>query len=150
MFRYVTAVMTVFFALAVNAGAITITTTPSGLAPGSAYQLLFVTSTTRTGDSSDISDYNAHVMAAAAPINDLLGLDALVWNAVASTSTVHAFDNAQSINPVYNLNDEQVAGGSGGGYSVSLMNAVGGQNRATRTMRPVIMSGQAPTRPGMF
>ena len=66
--RYVTAMMTLFFVLAVNAGAITITVTPSGLAPGSAYQLLFVTSTTIDATSADITVYNAHVMATAASI----------------------------------------------------------------------------------
>lgn len=65
---------------------------PHGLGPGDAYHVIFVSSTTRDALSTNIADYDAHVQAAAdvAGIGSSLGI---TWLAVASTSTVNAFDH---------------------------------------------------------
>ena len=56
---------------------------PIGLAPGSEYQLIFVTAGTTNAESTDISTYNAFVMAEAA-LNPLL--PTATWDAVGSTA----------------------------------------------------------------
>jgi hypothetical protein len=75
---------------------------PSGLAPGSQYQLIFVTSGTTTATSNDINYYNNLVESAAnaAGIGSSVGI---TWTAVASTDSVDAFTNAPSVAPVYDL-----------------------------------------------
>jgi hypothetical protein len=78
---------------------------PIGLAAGSEYQLIFVTSGTTNGQSPDISNYNAfvNVQAALSP-----SLPIATWSAVGSTDTVNANVNAPSdfvggsYLPVYN------------------------------------------------
>jgi hypothetical protein len=75
---------------------------PSGLAPGSQYQLIFVTSGTTNAESSDINYYNNFVQNAAnaAGIGTSLGI---TWTAIASTDSVNALTNAPSLGPVYDL-----------------------------------------------
>lgn len=63
---------------------------PTGLAPGTHYRLMFVTSDGITGTSSDISTYNSFVNVEAA-LNPLL--PSTTWYALASTSTVAAANN---------------------------------------------------------
>ena len=84
---------------------------PDGIEPGDSFRLLFVTSATRGASSSDIADYNAHVVAAAnghaslKPYKD--GFTALI-----STSTVDAKDNTGTTGtgvPVHWLGGEKVA-----------------------------------------
>lgn len=73
---------------------------PIGLAPGSQYQLIFVTAGKRDATSSEIADYNAFVTAEAA-LNP--SLPTAIWHVVGSTSTTAATDNAPSSGlPVYN------------------------------------------------
>ncbi len=66
---------------------------PIGLAPGSQYQLVFVTVGTHDAVSSNIADYNAFVAAQAA-LNPLL--PSATWHAVASTDAINAVANAPS------------------------------------------------------
>jgi hypothetical protein len=93
-------------------------TIPTGLNPGDTYRLVFVTSNTRNGTSSNIADYNAFVTAAA---NTQAGMAALGtnWTAIASTATVDARDNTNTVpssvsggslgGPIYLLNDVKLA-----------------------------------------
>ena len=86
---------------------------PSGLNPGDTYQLVFVTSTTRDANSSDIVDYNTHVQNAANAANigtgsTIFGFD-VSWAAIASTPSAHARDNAPVMGEVYNLGGQKVA-----------------------------------------
>jgi hypothetical protein len=96
---------------------------PAGLAPGSQYQIIFVTFETTTGVSSDIGDYNKLVNDEAA-FATAFGLPAGIhWNAVVSTPTVNAKDNAPSNGlPVYNTGGQLVS--STGIYSGSLLSPV--------------------------
>jgi hypothetical protein len=65
---------------------------PPGLAPGSQYRLVFVTSATRDGMADDVAVYNNFVSTVAngQPLLSALGT---TWSAVASTQTVDARDN---------------------------------------------------------
>ena len=65
---------------------------PSGVEPGDSFRLLFLTSTTRGGDSTDIADYNTHVQTAA---NNNVNLRPFKseFRAIISTSDVDARDN---------------------------------------------------------
>ena len=81
---------------------------PIGLAPGSQYQLIFLTKDTHDATSSDISVYNSFVTAEAAQ-NPLLP-SGVTWTAVASTPTINANVNAPSNGlPVYNTAGIEVA-----------------------------------------
>ena len=64
------------------------------LAPGSPYRLIFVTSASTLGISSNISTYNAYVTSVAG--NDL-SLPTTTWIAIASTDSVSALANVDSI-----------------------------------------------------
>ena len=66
---------------------------PPDLLPGSAYRLMFVTSTTTNAKSSSISTYNSFVTAAAA-LNP--SLPSATWTAIASTSTTSALANVDT------------------------------------------------------
>jgi hypothetical protein len=89
---------------------------PAGLNPGDTFRLVFVTSTGRDATSSNIADYNAFVTAAA---NSQAALAALgtTWTAIASTATVNARDNTNTVPsgaggslgvPIYRLDGNQV------------------------------------------
>ena len=99
---------------------------PIGLAPGSEYQLIFVTADTTTATSTNISDYNTFVTNEAA-LNP--SLPSATWDAVGSTATVNANVNAQNVMvdgsylPVYNTQGIEVSG-IAGLYSGSLLNVV--------------------------
>ena len=78
--------------------------TPPSLMPGDQYRLVFVTSGSRNAESANIDDYNSFV--------DEFGDDAIAsdWKAIASTPTVSARDNTNTIPgtdgtgiPIYNL-----------------------------------------------
>lgn len=98
-------------------------TPPSGLAPGSKYQLIFLTLGTTTATSSDIDYYNTFVNNEA-PAGEFFGLPSgLTWHAVSSTPAVNAKDNAPSGSfPVYNTHGQLVAVSSI--YTGSLLTAV--------------------------
>ena len=66
---------------------------PAGLGTGDEFRLLFVSSTSRNGTSSDIGDYDTHVQTAAASGHaDVRGYSAL-FKAVGCTSTTAARDH---------------------------------------------------------
>ena len=104
---------------------------PSGLAPASQYQLIFVTAGpqpqqdlggTIFGTSTDIATYNAFVAAQAA-INP--SLPTTTWHAVVSTSAINANVNAPSNGlPVYNTHGELVAPAATGLYTSVLTTAI--------------------------
>lgn len=94
---------------------------PIGLAPGSQYQLIFVTADAITPGSSNIADYNAFVTAEAA-LNP--SLPPATWDVVGSTACVDANVNAPSEGvPVYNTQGIEVASAEGI-YTGSLLNPV--------------------------
>jgi hypothetical protein len=89
-------------------------TVPPSLHPGDDYRLIFVTSTTRDGNSSNVADYNNFVTNAANASPSLAALGT-TWSAIASTATVAAKDNtgtnpsASLGYPVYTLGGALVA-----------------------------------------
>jgi hypothetical protein len=104
-------------------------TVPSGLNPGDQYRLALTTSTTRTGDSADIEDYNAFVTAVANSVPDLLALGT-TWKAIASTASVDARDNT-STNPfvatgvpIYALDDSQIAASNADLWDGAIINPI--------------------------
>jgi len=91
-------------------------TIPTGLNVGDTYRIAFVTSTTRDATSSNIADYNAFVTAAANAQAELAALGT-TWTAIASTATVDARDNTNTVPstaggslgvPIYLLNDTKL------------------------------------------
>ena len=85
---------------------------PSGVTRG-AFRLLFVTSDGRNGSSSDINDYNNHVISAAGAGHSAIRAYDDGFRAIASTEAVDARDNAGLTGtgvPVYWLNGARVAG----------------------------------------
>lgn len=107
-----------FAALVVGSGMVSVHTpsataqvyVPPGLNPGDTYHLAFVSSTTRDAYSSDITDYDAHVQAAA----DAAGIgvtEGVSWYAIGSTSSVDARDHAVVSAPVYRLDGVRIAAG---------------------------------------
>ena len=69
---------------------------PSGLSAGDSFRLLFVSSTTRDGTSTDIADYNSHVQSAAAAGHTNIQSYSSGFRAVGSTLTVDARDNTST------------------------------------------------------
>jgi hypothetical protein len=103
----------------------TIFTTPTGLAPGTQYQLLFVTSDTSFATSSNIADYNTFVTNEAALNATLAAFDSangVTWTAIGSTTAVNANTNAPSSGLVYNLENTELA--SSGVYGGTLLSPV--------------------------
>jgi hypothetical protein len=97
---------------------------PTGLAPGSEYRLVFVTSDTRDATSTNIADYNTFVQNAArssSALNTALtaaGFNptSINWTAIASTSAVNARVNTatqttDTSRPIYRLDGALVATG---------------------------------------
>ena len=62
---------------------------PDAVGAGGRFRLLFVSSTVRTGDSTDIADYNTHVQGAAAAGHADIQAFADEFTAVGSTATVN-------------------------------------------------------------
>ena len=88
--------------MAVSAQA-TPVTAPTGLNPGDTYRLVFVTSTTRDAQSSDIADYNAFVTAAA-NTSPLLAALGSTWTAIASTKTIELLGSTVTVDARDNTN----------------------------------------------
>lgn len=95
-------------------------TIPTGLNPGDTYRLAFVTSTARNATSSNIADYNTFVTGVANTQAALAAL-ATTWTAIASTASVDARDNTNTLqtsaggsngSPIFLLNDTQLASGN--------------------------------------
>ncbi len=85
---------------------------PTGLVPGSQYQLVFVTSGSTTATSTNMDDYNSFVTQQAALSSSLPA--GVTWTAIGSTQTVHAMDNAVTYAnvPIYNTGGQLVASDS--------------------------------------
>ena len=85
---------------------------PSGLEVGDQFRLIFTTSTTRNGSSSDIEVYNTFVQnRAAAGLTDIRSYSSQ-FRVVGSTETVDARDNTGTTGtgvPIYWLNGAKVA-----------------------------------------
>ena len=99
------------------------------LAPGSQYQIIFVTSDLTDGTSSTEAPYNNMVNVDAAPINSLLasaGIHGVSWSAITST----ADGTAASTNapwggvPVFNLGSTQINLPGVSLYSGAILNPV--------------------------
>ena len=89
---------------------------PSGVEPGDRFRLLFVSSTTRNGSSSDINVYNHHVITTARSGNIAIQALGSGFRALGSTGTVEARDNTRTTYtlfdkgvPIYWLNGDKVA-----------------------------------------
>jgi len=115
--------------LAVPTAASTISlNTPTGLNPGDRFRIAFVTGTTTTGSSTDITSYNLFVNTAAggATYNG----SAVTFYAIGSTATVNAYDNIHSTtmnDPVYLAGGALVAPsitGANGLWSGALVNRI--------------------------
>jgi len=131
MFRLVfsVGVAALIGSLAVPTAASTISlNTPTGLNPGDRFRIAFVTGTTTTGSSSDITSYNLFVNTAAggATYNG----SAVTFYAIGSTATVNAYDNIHSTtmnDPVYLAGGALVAPsitGANGLWSGALVNRI--------------------------
>ena len=99
------------------------------LAPGSSYQLIFVTSDTIAGNSPIEPPYNALVNTDAAPLNTLLataGITGVTWHAITSTfdGTSASVNAAWGGVPVFNTQGLQVTVPSQSLYSGALAIAV--------------------------
>jgi hypothetical protein len=126
----------------------TIFTTPTGLTPGTQYQLLFVTSDTSLATSSAISDYNTFVTNEAALNSTLAAFDTtngVTWTVIGSTTSVNANANAPSSGLVYNLENTELA--TSGVYGGTLLSPVGfdenGNSSATEVWTGSTTSGTA-------
>jgi hypothetical protein len=83
-------------------------TLPTGLAPGSRYQIAFVTSDTTTSTSENISDYNTFVRNQAALSTSLP--TGLTWTAMVSTEYTSQTSNSVTYSdvPIYNTQGQLV------------------------------------------
>ena len=91
---------------------------PAGLAPGSKYEIAFVTADSVPATSTDINYYNSFVTTEAGQDSILSSLR-VTWNAIGSTDAVNANVNAPNNGsiPVYNTNGQLVADSSDPLYS---------------------------------
>ena len=85
---------------------------PSGLNPGDKFRLLFITSTTRASDSTDIADYDTHVQTLAAAGHTAIQPYSSLFKVVGSTATVDARDHTDTTgtgHPIYWLGGNRLA-----------------------------------------
>ena len=83
---------------------------PPGVAPGSQYQLAFITSQSNVAPSGEISYYNDFVNNSA----DLAGIGphspgGVLWHAIGSTAAIDAIDNAPVTAPLYTMHGDLIA-----------------------------------------
>ena len=90
---------------------------PSGVKGGEQFRLLFITSTTRTGQSTDIADYNTFVQGRAAAGHQAIRSHSSGFRVVGCTEAVDARDNTSTTYtsadkgvPIYWLDGNKVAG----------------------------------------
>ena len=79
---------------------------PSGLGAGDRFRLIFISSTTRDGSSSDIADYNTFVQTAASNGHADIQSHSSAFRVVGSTADVDARDNTAT---TYTADDKGVA-----------------------------------------
>ena len=120
---------------------------PTGLAPGSQYQILFVTSGGTVATSSNIGDYDNFVTTQANQDPTLAGLDA-TWTAVASTAGSAANQASNTTNiPIYDTRGDLLSpdfpslftGSSGPSYD-----QFGGQQGGPPSYNVYAWTGSAP------
>lgn len=102
---------------------------PPGLAPGSPYRLVFVTSTTRDATSSNIADYNSFVTGVANHASSPLLVLGTTWTAIASTQTVSAITNTSTPTstpgiPIYRVDGVSVATSYADLWDDSILNPI--------------------------
>jgi hypothetical protein len=88
--------------------------TPTGLAPGTHFRFIYVTTGTTTATSTDIADYNSFVQTQASGAT--YAGTTVNWKAVGSTLTVGARENVGDYGssvPVYLVNGTRIADGLG-------------------------------------
>jgi hypothetical protein len=123
---------------------------PTGLAPGSEYRLVFVTSGTRNATSSNIADYNTFVQNAersSSVLNTALTAagfspTSIGWTAIASTSATNARVNTQTLDsdtsrPIYRLDGAQVATSYGDLWDGSIANPINVNEQGFVLVSPV-------------
>ena len=69
---------------------------PNAVGAGETFRLMFLSTTTRNGSSTDIADYNTHVQAAAAAGRAEIRPYSADFTAIGSTAAVNARDNTQT------------------------------------------------------
>ena len=69
---------------------------PNAVGAGETFRLMFLSTTTRNGSSTDIADYNTHVQAAAAAGHADIRPYSADFTAIGSTAAVNARDNTQT------------------------------------------------------
>ncbi|MHB8862290.1 MAG: hypothetical protein ACYC6N_07790 [Pirellulaceae bacterium] len=98
--------------------------TPTGLVEGDQFRIVFVTSGTRNGSSSNIADYDAFVTNAAVTANLSYYNQTVTWQAIASTESTQAISRlAPESIPWYRTDDVRVTLDSGFSYS-GLLNPI--------------------------
>ncbi len=143
MKRLIAGIVSVAFAVTMLSGtAIAQVTPPAGLAPGSEYQIMFVTADATSGTSTNISAYNTFVTEEAEQSTSLP--TGVTWSAVASTPTTNAIDNAPTYAsvPIYNTAGQLVATGSSL-WSGSILAPVG-YNQYGTTGPEIVWTGTIP------
>lgn len=115
---------------------------PPGLNYGDQYRLMFVTSTTRDANSSNIGDYDSFVTSVANAGGSVVQELGVQWKAIGSTAdywdiTTYSINHiATTPNvPIYGLDGIQIATGAGNGsqelFSGSLMSGIHISEQAT-------------------
>ena len=96
---------------------------PADLNPGDVYHVIFISSTKRDADSSNIADYDTHVTNAAIAA----GLGSETWLALVSTTTVNVKDHIDGLwtdlnaEPIYNQVGTRIADSFNDLWSGSLL-----------------------------
>jgi hypothetical protein len=123
--------------LGCTAGYASIVTTPAGLAPGSTYQLAFVTVDGFFATSTTISTYNTDVTSEAALNATLAAFDTangVTWTVIGSTPSTNSTSNSPSSGSVYTLDGTQIASSANPLYGGSLFAPLDiNQNGATES-----------------
>ena len=115
---------------------------PSGVGPGQSFRLLFVSSTTRDADSTDISDYNTFVQDRVAAGHENIRPYSTQFTAVGSTAATDARDNTETTYtsshrgwPIHWFNGNKVADDYADFYDGSWDDEANPQGRARRCCR---------------
>ena len=121
MRKLVAAHLLAAFAALFSANLVAAVIPPTGLSPGTQYQLIFATADSINALSPNIADYNNFVTTEAA-LNPSLPAG-VTWSAVVSAASLSAAANAPSIGlPVYNTQGIEVA--SAGLYTPAVLNPI--------------------------
>jgi hypothetical protein len=120
-----------------------IITVPPDLQPGDQYRLVFVSSTTRTAESTNINDYNEFVDRLAGSVPDLEELSAS-WKAIASTAGIDASANIGSgFVPIYRLDGKRVVNSTDDLWDGTMLNPI--LTELGTASASVVWTGTLPT-----